>query len=57
MVLHFEIPEAEDAGQNVEAELSETAANEGSGESGSSLAGFDPDLEEEFLDLAVDDLL
>eukprot|EP00795_Rhopilema_esculentum_P011952 gene11952-2527_t len=35
----------------------EVNADESSGNSGSGIEGFDPDLDEEFLDMAVDDLL
>lgn len=49
-------PEEVDNTEN-ETEKTESEIDESGSQSGSGLAGFDPNLEEEFLDLDVDDLL
>ena len=55
----LESKEESDAGEEKEkfSGESELGAEDGSGESGSGIEGFDPDLDEEFLDMAIDDIL
>lgn len=43
--------------KNAVSEDGEAKHEAASGESGSGIEGFDPDLDEEFLDMAIDDIL
>ncbi len=56
-VFFSESEELENAESQSETEKPETEVEESGSQSGSGLGGFDPDLEEDFLDLDVDDLL
>ena len=63
MVKIIDILESETESENAEekpkssVEEDEVKAEDASGESGSGIEGFDPDLDEEFLDMAIDDIL